>query len=89
MQNELSDVAIIGINGTGYESGNESFCNGRDLPWLQDTPDIAMWDDWAVTYRDVYILDSDGFLVEIYNLTTHDLANDYFELREILEDYAQ
>ncbi len=88
MQAELTDVAIIGVNEAGYEGGNETFCDGRDLPWLQDTTDVGMWDDWGVAYRDVYILDAEGMLVEAYNLSVHDLSVDYDELKGILADYA-
>jgi hypothetical protein len=89
MQAELPEVAIIGVNEAGLESGNEAFCEGRDLPWLQDTAEEDMWGDWAVNWRDVYILDSDGTLLEVYNLTIHDLAENYDELKGILTDYAQ
>ncbi|MFT5685085.1 MAG: hypothetical protein ACI8RZ_006031 [Myxococcota bacterium] len=47
-----------------------------------------MWDDWAVVYRDVYILDAQGELLEVYNLSTHDLSVDYDTFKGILEDYA-
>ncbi len=88
MQAELPDVAIIGINEDGHEDGNDDFCDGRDLPWLQDTTTVGMWDDWGVVYRDVYILDADGALLEVYNLSTHDLSVDYDELKGILDGYA-
>ena len=88
MQAELTDVAIIGVNETGYESASEAFCEGRALPWLQDTPQSAMWQSWGVVYRDVFILDSEGMLLEAYNLSMHDLAVDYDDLKGILEGHA-
>lgn len=88
MQAELPDVAIIGVNEVGYESGNDSFCEDRDLPWLQDTDEIGMWDSWKPVYRDIFILDAEGTLVDIYNLTTNDLSEDYDTLKTLLEGYA-
>jgi hypothetical protein len=55
--------------------------NGRDIPLLQDVDANSnsvsdVWYDlWQITYRDVIVLDSDNEVVEVYNLTTHDLAN--------------
>jgi len=41
---------------------------------LQD-PDDGVWNDWAVEYRDVVILDADGNFQSVFNLTTYDLAD--------------
>ena len=50
--------------------------NGRSLPWLQETADgDEVWGDWGVTYRDVVILNSSNEVVDVYNLTEHDLAS--------------
>ena len=67
-------IAIIGINGTDYESSNAQITLGRTLPWLQDTSEADAWIQWGAQWRDVYILDSSGYLVDIYNLTEHDLG---------------
>ena len=85
------NVAILGVNEHGHESGNESMCDGRDLPWLQDTEGTEVWSEWAVTYRDVIVLDPDRGVVDVYNLTEHDLANpdDYAELLQLLQDAAE
>ena len=71
MQAALDPAAhrILGLNEVGHESGNDAFCEGRDLPWLQDTADAGVWQEWGVVYRDVVILDADGEAVEVYNLT--------------------
>ena len=89
MQGELSGVTILGINETGHEASNTDFCEGRDLPWLQDSPDIGMWDDWAVIYRDIFILDAEGTLVDVYNLTENDLSVDYDDFKALLESYVE
>ena len=63
MQDELDamdlpvDVQIIGVNQVGHESQNATMVEGRDLPWLQETADLNVWNLWDVTYRDVILLD--------------------------------
>jgi hypothetical protein len=50
-------------------------CSGRSLPWLQETADgDEVWGDWGVTYRDVVILNPANEVVDVFNLTEHDLA---------------
>lgn len=47
---------------------------GRSIPWLQDTSQANVWNNWAVVYRDVRILDAQNRLVGVYNLTANDLG---------------
>ena len=68
-------VQILGVNGIGYENGNERVTEDRDIPWLQDIEEVDAWNQWDVRYRDVYILDQRGSLRFIYNLTINDLGN--------------
>lgn len=68
-------IQILGVNGAGYENGNERVTENRDIPWLQDTEEVNAWAQWDVQYRDVYILDQNGDLRFIYNLTVNDLGN--------------
>ena len=87
MQKELpGTIGILGVNLVGSESGNAANCNGRDIPWLQDTAQDNVWGLWAPTYRDVVVLDADNVPVAVYNLTDHDLSNatNYNELKNIL-----
>lgn len=74
------------MNEVGYEGANDTFTDGRDLPWLQDTADVDVWNTWDVTYRDVIVLDSTGAYAATYNLTTNDLgeADKYDELEALL-----
>jgi len=65
---------ILGVNGVGYESGNPDITDGRDLPWLQDTPEADVWTTWGIAYRDVVVLDGEGAVVGILNLTANDLG---------------
>jgi hypothetical protein len=84
------DVAILGINQAGYESGNRLACQGRDIPWLQETVDAPVWSEWGITFRDVVILDGDNVVIGVYNLTEHDLQDpaDYAELYAMFEAAA-
>ena len=96
MQNELramnpdTIIAIRGMNAIGSESGNDATCLGRDLPWIQETVDQQVRDDWGAEYRDVIILDENNVQVAVYNLTTHDLQNmaNYQERKQMLLGFA-
>lgn len=96
MQNELDagdaagQVRIVGVNETGQESGNAVMTTGRDLPWLQETAAQPVWGPWAVTWRDVVILDRNNRKVGVYNLTLHPLSDpaNYLELKVMLESEA-
>lgn len=87
MQAELPDsIAIIGVNEVDFAGGNEGFTEGRDLPWLQDTEEQAVWFQWGVSYRDVVLVDPEGLIVGVFNLTEHDLgqSRDYDALLDAL-----
>lgn len=75
MQLDHPDVSIIGVNGVGFESANDTITEGRDLPWLQDTAEADVWTLWDVAYRDVILLDAEGVVIGVYNLTSNDLAD--------------
>ena len=88
MQGELdaSTHQILGVNEAGRESGNDSITDGRDLPWLQDTQKANVWADWGITYRDVVVLDADGEVFGVYNLTDNDIGESerYDELLDLI-----
>jgi len=96
MQQELDglptkvEIHILGVNQQGLESGNASITAGRTIPWLQDTASVDVWTSWAVTYRDVVVLDAQNFPVAVYNLTEHDLADstNFGNLKQLLVDTA-
>lgn len=69
-------IQILGVNEVGHESQNAAICSGRDLPWLQETMASRIWEPWAVTYRDVIVLDGQNRAFGVYNLTANDLALD-------------
>ena len=74
----LREVRILGVNGAGLESGNALTVAGNTIPWLQDVVAQNVWGTWAVAYRDVVILNDQNEVVEIYNLSTHDLGTPAF-----------
>ena len=97
MQTEINAITttrpvfIIGVNQVGYETGNALITDGRDLPWLQEDSSYSVWTAWAVTYRDVIILDENNLPVDVFNLTTHNLSTttEYDLLKNLLVSYAQ
>lgn len=97
MQKELNGdfpdkgIKLLGVNGAGFETGVPQMIAGRFLPLLQDTVDVDAWGQWAVTYRDVVILDRDNVPVGVFNLTDHDLAvmMEYETLKGMLLDAAE
>jgi len=96
MQDELiaenpgTIIRLLGCNQMGAEGGVPGMTNARDLPLTQDTLAENVWVDWAVTYRDVVVLDVDNIPVAVYNLTANDLANpvNYAALKQILKTAA-
>ena len=79
---------MLGVNDVGFDSGNPSITAGRDLPWLQATTQQDVWDDWAITFRDVVIVDANNIEVDAFNLTTYDLSDpaNYSTLKQMLID---
>jgi hypothetical protein len=96
MQDELQatstpvPIRILGVNEAGEEAANDLICQGRDLPWLQDTAAENAWGLWGVTWRDVWILDRHQAVFAIYNLTSNNLADParYAELKQLMLDAA-
>ena len=89
LNSELSEdpsVKIFGINAVGKETGNEFVTHERDTPWLQDVEGVEAWDLWQVSYRDVYVLDSEQTLIARVNLTDLDLTEteSYDYLKDLL-----
>jgi hypothetical protein len=65
-------------------------CEGRDIPWLQDTEEANWWGSWDITWRDVVILDRDGNQADVVNLLEHDLEDteEYAAFKALLLDVA-
>lgn len=87
MQSEIQsqhpelDFQILGVNGLGAESGNESMYEDKTLPLLQDIDDDAdgesdVWVNmWDVEWRDVFILNQDNQRIGVVNLSEYNLAD--------------
>ena len=92
MQKELDltwpelDIQLLGVNQSGYSAANDQITDERDIPWLQDVPEVLVWELWAVGWRDLYVLDGENRLVAVFNLTDHNLAipGEYDALLELL-----
>lgn len=89
------DINLLGINSYDQQSGNTSATTGMDIPWLQDVDSNGngisdLWTSWAITPRDVVILDGANKQVGTYNLTVHDLevTENYNTLRQMLINAA-
>jgi hypothetical protein len=91
-ENLLVNIELLGVNRPtdNIESYNNLTTMGNVLPWLQDTPEANTWVRWAVTYRDVVILDSSNRFAGVLNLTTSDLALEAnrIRLKEMLRAVA-
>ena len=83
-------IALLGVNGAGFESGIPQMVSERFIPLLQDVVEVDAWTQWEVVYRDVIILDRDGAPVGVFNLTEHDLSmmGEYEALKGLLLDVA-
>jgi hypothetical protein len=83
-------VQLVGVNDVGYEAGNLSITSNRKLPWLQATAMVDVWEQWKPTFRDVVVLDGEGRVVAIFNLSANDLSNpaNYQALKALLIDAA-
>ena len=66
-------VTFHGVNEHGYAHANPSITDGRDIAWLQDTPTENAWGRWNVVYRDVVVLDGEGTVAGVLNVTDNSL----------------
>lgn len=90
------EIEILGVNEVGLDGGNASFCQGRDIPWLQDADSDGngksdLWyDSWDVAFRDVIIVDEANDEVSRFNLSTYDLGvtDNFIALRDVFVDEA-
>ena len=79
MQQDLEDthpdlrIQIHTVNQTGLEQSATALAlTGAPLPLLQDTLGENAWDAWLVNLRDFFILDAEGNLVSITQLSPPD-----------------
>jgi len=79
-------IHLFGVNMPGNEAGVPDMILGNTIGLLQDTVTDDVSTQWGVTYRDVYLLDQNNQVVEVYNLTTYNLDDpaNYAYLRDRL-----
>ena len=56
-----------------------------------DSAELLIWEQWGGDWRDVFILNKQNEIMEVYNLTEHNLndPSNYTELKEKLIAAAQ
>ena len=61
--------------------------DGNDIGLLQDDTSTDAWGLWQAEWRDTYVLDADGALVGVLNLTDNDLREEAGDaaLRELID----
>ena len=69
------DIEIFAINMAGTGAGASSLSSNINLPMVQDSNTLGIWNDWDAGWRDVFILNENNELVMIYNLTQNNLGN--------------
>lgn len=72
---ELS-ARIVFVNRMHREDGLSDLTAISDLPVVQDGDPELVWDRWGAHWRDVFVLDADNHVVDVYNLTRYDLQDD-------------
>ena len=90
MYNELAQeypelpITMFAINQIGAETGTSSFDETHALPMVNDNSTDNIWIQWESIWRDFYILNRNNELIEIYNLTEHNLNDpqNYQELKQ-------
>ena len=80
------EIHLLGVNQAGFGAANDQVCDGNDIPWLQDVPEVLAWDAWGVTFRDLILLDEENRPFAVFNLTEHSLQvpTEYEALRSLL-----
>ncbi len=69
-------IEILAINQISDANSNDLIARTPNvIPWLQDTTEQAVWNRWAIVYRDVLILDPFNRPIGRYNLTANDLGS--------------
>ena len=76
------DIELLAVNEYGYgppdaQSAVELATHDINLPLLQDTEEQDVWvTGWAITYRDVVVLDANNVFVGVFNLTSNNLGSE-------------
>ena len=92
-KDEANNIAIIGISNQNHSKSEiPKMIDGRTLPWAHDNSSQDVWTKWDVLLRDLYILNQDGILYGLVNLTNFNPdpsindGNNYNELKQLILD---
>ena len=90
-------IQILSVNQAGLDVSAGNLGNrGYSVPMLQDTLSVNAWGRWKANLRDFFILDSEGRLISITQLSPRDeggggIVGDkeaYTSLKSALRDVA-
>ncbi len=70
------NIQILTVNEIGEEDGIDDMAILGDIPLLQDTEEQRAWELWDATFRDVRVVDGNGELFGVFNLTTYGLGRE-------------
>ena len=84
---------FIGVGMDEFVASLDSMVQGRVLPWTEDTQSAAypVWTDWGATQRAVFILNRQGVLDTMFNITPYDPENpqDYAQVKNLILEAAK
>ena len=92
-QKEQNNVIIMGISSKKHSKNDiPKMVQGTTLPWAHDDSGQDVWNKWDVRLRDLYILDKEGNLYGLVNLTSFDPSpqinggKNYNDLKQLILD---
>ncbi len=85
-------VALLSINDKNKtnQTAINSYCNGRTIPFLQDTAGENVYASWMVSKDDIVLVDKQGNMSETIDLAQSNLTQtaNYDALMQKLKDLA-
>jgi hypothetical protein len=75
LKSEQLPVQIVAVGGMQFHSTTadiNGMAAGGNLPIVEETAQQPVWREWGAQWRDLYILDADGNLSNVTNLTYFD-----------------
>jgi len=92
-KNDENSFIFLGISNENHSKNEISkMIEGRTLPWAHDNSSQNVWTKWDVQLRDLYILNEEGILYDMINLTAYDPdpqindGNNYNDLKQLILD---
>ena len=92
-KNDKNNIAFVGISNENHSKNQiPKMIQGTTLPWAHDNSGQDVWSKWGVRLRDLYILNEEGILYGMVNLTGYDPdpqvngGNNYNDLKQLILD---